>query len=70
MDFCKGAIMVAHNADFDMSFIKANCERLGLPCDFTYVDTVALARYLLPSLSKFKLDNVAKGSGCIFGTPS
>ena len=63
MDFCKGAIMVAHNADFDMSFIKANCERLGLPCDFTYVDTVALARYLLPSLSKFKLDNVAKAGG-------
>ena len=63
MDFCKGAIMVAHNADFDMSFIKANCERLGLPCDFTYVDTVALARYLLPSLSKFKLDNVAKAVG-------
>ena len=54
LEFVGDSVLVAHNADFDMSFIKANCERLGLPCDFTYVDTVALARYLLPSLSKFK----------------
>ena len=28
--------------------------------DFTYVDTVALARILLPNLNRFKLDTVAK----------
>ena len=54
---------MAHNADFDMSFIHANCLALGYPCDYTYVDTVALSRFLLPSLSKFKLDNVAKAVG-------
>lgn len=63
LDFCQGAVLVAHNADFDMSFIHANCLALGYPCDYTYVDTVALSRYLLPSLNKYKLDNVAKSLG-------
>ena len=52
--------MVAHNADFDMSFIKKNCQRLDIPCKPTIVDTVALARVLLPNLNRFKLDTVAK----------
>lgn len=60
MEFCKGSVMVAHNAEFDMGFIRKNCEDLGLACTFTVVDTVALARYLLPHLNRFKLDTVAK----------
>lgn len=63
MNFCEGCVMVAHNADFDMSFIKANCKRLGLICDKTVVDTVSLARVLLPNLNRFKLDTVAKALG-------
>lgn len=61
--FCDGAVMAAHNADFDMSFIIENCRRLGLPHDFTYVDTVGMARFLLPALNRFKLDTVAKAVG-------
>lgn len=60
MEFSKGAIMVAHNADFDMSFIKHNCDLQGITYDFTIADTVALARMLLPNLNRFKLDTVAK----------
>lgn len=60
MAFCEGAVMVAHNADFDMSFISKNCERQGIPCEFTVVDTVALARVLLPQLNNFRLHTVAK----------
>ena len=52
--------MVAHNASFDMSFIEENCRRLGLEREFTIVDTVALARVLMPQLNRFKLDTVAK----------
>ncbi len=63
LEFCKGAIMVAHNADFDMSFIKANCERLGLEAPTTYTDTVAMSRFLLPSLNNQKLHTVAKALG-------
>jgi len=60
MKFCEGAVMVAHNAAFDMSFIKKNCDRQGLPCEFTVADTVAMGRYLLPQLNRFKLDTIAK----------
>ena len=60
LEFSKGAVMVAHNAGFDMSFIIENCKRLGIEQDFTYVDTVGLARMLLPGLNRFKLDTVAK----------
>ncbi len=63
MKFCEGCVMVAHNADFDMSFIKKNCQRLDIPCKPTVVDTVALARVLLPNLNRFKLDTVAKALG-------
>ncbi|WP_288617166.1 PolC-type DNA polymerase III [uncultured Eubacterium sp.] len=60
MEFCRNAVMVAHNADFDMSFIRHNCDLLGLECEKTVLDTVALARVLLPSLNRFKLNTIAK----------
>ena len=63
IDFCQGCIMVAHNADFDMSFIFKNCEDLGIEFAPSIVDTVALARILLPNLNRFKLDTVAKALG-------
>ena len=60
LEFCGGCVMVAHNADFDMSFICKNAADLG--CDYkpTTLDTVSLARQLLPTLNKYKLDAVAK----------
>ncbi len=63
LEFCGDGVMVAHNADFDMSFIKHNCKLLGIEKDFTVLDTVALARMLLPGLNRFKLDTVAKALG-------
>ena len=48
---------------FDMGFIMENCDQLGIPHDFTYVDTVGMARFLLPALNRFKLDTVAKAVG-------
>ncbi len=63
VEFCGDCVLVAHNADFDMSFIIKNCEELGISFHPTYVDTVALARVLLPNLNRFKLDTVAKALG-------
>ena len=60
LQFCDGAALVGHNVFFDISFIEENCDRLGIAHDFTYADTVTLARAMLPNLSRFKLDNVAK----------
>ena len=61
--FCEGSVLVAHNADFDVSFIIRKASNLGISYNPTYVDTVAVARYLLPSLNRFKLDTVAKAVG-------
>lgn len=61
--FCEGAVLVAHNAEFDMSFIKENAMRQNLKREFTYVDTVGIARILLPHQGKHTLDAVAKTMG-------
>ena len=58
--FCGGAPLVGHNVSFDISFIEENCDRMRIAHDFTTVDTVTLARFLLPNLARFKLDQVAK----------
>ncbi|MBE5966559.1 MAG: PolC-type DNA polymerase III, partial [Lachnospiraceae bacterium] len=58
--FCEGSGLVAHNASFDVGFIKKNAERMGISIDFTVIDTVGLSRILLPELSRFKLNTVAK----------
>ncbi len=67
LQFCSECIMVAHNADFDMSFIKKKALDLEIEFNPTYIDTVALSRFLLPSLNRFKLDTVAKAVGVVLG---
>lgn len=58
--FCKGCSLVAHNASFDVGFIHKNAERQGITIDFTVIDTVGLARILLPELNRYRLNIVAK----------
>ena len=60
LEFCGDAVIVAHNASFDTSFIRENANRLGLTYEPTILDTVTLARLLLPNLNRYKLDTVAK----------
>ena len=60
LEFVGDGVLVAHNAGFDVGFIEQNCRNLGLNDHFVYADTVALARVLLPTLSKYKLNVVAK----------
>ena len=65
LEFCEGCVLVAHNASFDTGFIKTYCRKLGLPYDYTHIDTMACARYLHPSLTKVNLDAVAKAEGVV-----
>lgn len=60
-DFCgENAVVVAHNATFDTSFIKIAAERNKLPYTLTYIDTLAISRGMFPQLAKHKLDSIAK----------
>ena len=58
--FVGDATLVAHNAGFDVGFIEQNCRYQDIVPDFTYLDTVALARVLLPTIGRYKLNVVAK----------
>ena len=60
LDFCQDAVLVAHNANFDMSFIMENAKKQGLLRKFTFVDTLGIARVLLTHQAKHTLDAVAK----------
>ena len=60
LEFSKDAVLVAHNAEFDTSFIKNKAKKLGYTVTNAIVDTVPLARILIPNLNKYTLDSVAK----------
>ena len=59
LDFAGDRPLAAHNAEFDISFIRAGCKKCGIPFDPTYLDSLIFAQNLLPELTKFKLDIVA-----------
>ena len=63
MKFIEGAVLVAHNADFDIGFVSAACKRLGIDFAPVYADTLVLSQTLLPDLKRHKLDIVASRLG-------
>ncbi len=63
LEFCKGAMLVAHNATFDTTFIRVNAKKLGLEYDFTALDTMTLAYIFLPQLGKYNLDRLTHHFG-------
>lgn len=59
-EFCgNDTIMVAHNANFDIGFLRAEAERIGRHFTNTYIDTVPLCRYAFPDMRSVKLNLVA-----------
>ncbi len=63
MEFCGNAPLVAHNAPFDTSFIRAACRRQGMNYGFASVDTLTLCRAAVPNKKSYTLDNMAKHYG-------
>ena len=59
LEFVGDRVLVAHNADFDTGFIRAECQRQGLTYGFTTADTLVLSQNLLTHLHKFKLNIVS-----------
>ncbi len=60
LDFAGGRPLAAHNADFDMGFMKEGCRRYGIPFHSGAIDTLALAQNLLPDLGRYRLNLVAR----------
>ena len=63
LEFVGDSVLVAHNADFDIGFLKYNANELGLSLDNTYLDTLRLAKDLFPDYKKYKLGKIAENLG-------
>ena len=60
LDFAGGRPLAAHNAEFDVGFLRAGCRRYGIDFAPTWLDTLPLAQNLLPDLGKYKLDIICR----------
>lgn len=63
LEFVGDSVLVAHNADFDIGFLKYNATQLGLSLENTYLDTLRLAKDLFPDYKKYKLGKIAENLG-------
>lgn len=66
VEFCEGCVLVAHNANFDVGFVKKKAEELDISFSPCYIDTLALSRRLMTKIKRHKLDKVAKQLGIPF----
>ena len=65
LEFVGDSILVAHNADFDIGFLKYNASQLGYELNNTYLDTLRLAKSLFPDFKKYKLGFIADKLGIV-----
>ncbi|GMQ60517.1 PolC-type DNA polymerase III [Vallitalea sediminicola] len=63
IEFIGDTVLVAHNADFDINFIRHFCKELKINVDNTVLDTLELGRVLLPDLNNYKLNTITKKIG-------
>lgn len=58
IEFVGKRTVVAHNANFDMGFIRRAAENAGIHFDPPYLDTLSMSRFLNPELKNHKLDTL------------
>lgn len=63
LEFLGDSVIVAHNAGFDVGFLKQNAKNLGYNFEYTYLDTLSLAKDLFPEYKKYKLGKIAENLG-------
>ena len=65
LEFLGDSIIVAHNAKFDVGFLKQNAKVLGYEFDYTVIDTLTLAKDIFPNMKKYKLGKIADELGIV-----
>ena len=60
LEFAGDRMLIAHNANFDVGFVRVAAERVGVPFTNSYLDTVGLSKYLNTDIKNHKLDTIAK----------
>ena len=65
IDFIGDSVLVAHNADFDISYLKYNFEKYGYKLENSYIDTLRLSKAVFPELKRFKLGLIAEHLGIV-----
>lgn len=60
LEFSSNSVLVAHNANFDVSFIKSKAKKFNLNVNNTVLDTLELSRHLYKDLKNYKLDTLAE----------
>ena len=63
LEFIGDSVIVAHNADFDVTFLKYNAKQLGYSLENTSMDTLRLSKFLFPDFKKYKLGIIAEKLG-------
>ena len=58
--FVGDCLLIAHNANFDIGFIRVAAERQEIPFNNSYLDTLGLSRYVNPELKNHKLDTIVE----------
>lgn len=63
VEFCHGAYLVGHNVSFDSASLKRTMEDCSMQCNFTFVDSLAIAYAFVDDLESGKLSDVARTLG-------
>lgn len=66
LNFFEGSILIAHNASFDYSFLKAESLRQGIEIEWPTFCTLKMAREYLSQLERKTLDSLAQHYGLEF----
>ena len=63
LEFIGDSVVVTHNTDFDIGWMRYNCNNLGLEFNNTYLDTLRLSKKVYPNFTKYKLGLIADKLG-------
>ena len=65
IEFIGDSVVVTHNTDFDVTWLKYNYEKYGYKWENTYIDTLRLAKAMFPEYTRYKLGFIADKLGIV-----